>query len=68
MGTIPTSPTPQLLKDTSPAVTTGLDDREFYPHLGRTQPKPVGKRSAQRSDDFGTIPALREPYKPDKKI
>lgn len=31
-------------------------------------PKSVAKKAAQLSNDFGMIPSLREPYRPNKKI
>jgi len=45
-------------------LTTGLRDKLLFPHLDTVEPKVMRKCGAERSDDFGSIPNLREPFKP----
>jgi len=55
-------------RDPYVTLTTGLRDQLIFPHLEHPVPKDMSKAGADRSDDFGKIPSLRDPYRPNKKI
>jgi len=56
-----------LRNDGSKTLTTGMTDAWLFDQ-DFVKPKPLAKEGGKLANDYGVIPELRSPYKPNKKL